>query len=378
MSGGGSQTTNTVQNSQTQPWLPSIGNLTSFLNQIGNSPTGPTSQQLAAIQQIMQESGQVPQLGPQGANAVSNLFNVNTGQQQGDINQSIGALSPMLQSNWMNPATNPYLSGALSTLNQDITNQVGGAFAAAGRPIGTNAAGGQALARGLSQGEAGLLTNEFNTLGGQQLQAAGMMPGQAGALTAAQLTPLMAGLQGMQSSSMLPGMFAQPGIANLSAAGLDASSGTINLPNLEQLTIPIAGLGAQSQGNSTSTTTGSTSPWSNIIGGTLGGIGLLGGTGAFGSSGWLGPLMSGFLGSDENIKSDIKKVGALKDGSNVYSFRYKGDPTRTTHVGLLAQEVEQTRPDAVAEFGGVKYVDYRKATEKASYIGLLEDMLDAA
>jgi hypothetical protein len=68
--------------------------------------------------------------------------------------------------------------------------------------------------------------------------------------------------------------------------------------------------------------------------------------------------------SDERLKEDIKPVGELFDGQNVYAYRYKGDPT--PRIGLMAQEVEKRTPEAVVEIGGYKAVDYGKATQYAS------------
>ena len=94
-------------------------------------------------------------------------------------------------------------------------------------------------------------------------------------------------------------------------------------------------------------------------GGTLAGNALAGaGSGA--ASG-LSSLFAMF--SDERLKEDIAPVGNLFDGTNVYSYRYKGDPT--PRIGLIAQEVERDRPDAVVEISGYKAVDYAKATERA-------------
>lgn len=72
----------------------------------------------------------------------------------------------------------------------------------------------------------------------------------------------------------------------------------------------------------------------------------------------------GGLFSDERLKEDIKEVGKLKDGQKVYSFRYKGEPT--THIGLLAQEVEKHHPEAVGLSGGFKTVEYGAATQDAA------------
>jgi len=50
-------------------------------------------------------------------------------------------------------------------------------------------------------------------------------------------------------------------------------------------------------------------------------------------------------------------------GQTVYRFSYVGDPR--TQIGLIAQEVERRVPGAVIELGGLKHVDYRRATEQA-------------
>jgi hypothetical protein len=79
-------------------------------------------------------------------------------------------------------------------------------------------------------------------------------------------------------------------------------------------------------------------------------------------------LSAGSLGaslfSDARLKEDIEPVGELYDGTNIYRYRYKGDDT--PRIGVMAQEVEKTNPDAVIEVGGYKAVDYSKATQFAS------------
>lgn len=68
--------------------------------------------------------------------------------------------------------------------------------------------------------------------------------------------------------------------------------------------------------------------------------------------------------SDIRVKDDVRPIARLADGLNVYSFRYKGSPR--TEIGLIAQEVEKVVPDAVMEIGGIKAVDYKRATDYAS------------
>ena len=67
----------------------------------------------------------------------------------------------------------------------------------------------------------------------------------------------------------------------------------------------------------------------------------------------LGQIASMF--SDVRVKENIVPDGKFK-GHNAYQYNYIGDNVRRR--GVMAQEVEQTRPDAVGEVGGIKYVNY--------------------
>jgi hypothetical protein len=70
-------------------------------------------------------------------------------------------------------------------------------------------------------------------------------------------------------------------------------------------------------------------------------------------------LGSALIMSDERTKENVEKVGKTDDGQNIYSYNYKtGGPRQ---IGLMAQEVEKKKPDAVTEVGGIKMVDYGKA-----------------
>lgn len=80
----------------------------------------------------------------------------------------------------------------------------------------------------------------------------------------------------------------------------------------------------------------------------------------------IGSAISGIGGlftmSDERTKTDKKKIGETKDGLGLYSFRYKGSPKM--EIGLMAQEVQKKRPDAVAMGAdGFLRVDYGKAVK---------------
>ena len=70
-------------------------------------------------------------------------------------------------------------------------------------------------------------------------------------------------------------------------------------------------------------------------------------------------LGANIIASDKRVKENIKRVGKLDDGTPVYSYNYKtGGPT---HIGVMAQDVEKSKPGSVVEVGGIKHVDYNKA-----------------
>jgi len=71
-----------------------------------------------------------------------------------------------------------------------------------------------------------------------------------------------------------------------------------------------------------------------------------------------GSLLS--LLSDRRAKTDIAEVGKTKDGQKVYSYRYKHEGENgPVHMGLMAQEVEKRKPEAVQTGAdGLKRVNY--------------------
>lgn len=88
-----------------------------------------------------------------------------------------------------------------------------------------------------------------------------------------------------------------------------------------------------------------------------------------------GLASSAFGLSDERAKDDIELIGETFDGQPLYRFKYKGDPSGKMHIGPMAQEVETVMPEAVADIGGLKHVNYGKATDFAA--GLAK-MMEAA
>lgn len=97
--------------------------------------------------------------------------------------------------------------------------------------------------------------------------------------------------------------------------------------------------------------------------------GLAGGALGFSIGGPAGMMTGATTGSsmfsDERLKINIKKIGSLDNGLNLYKYEFKDEFKETlgygTQVGVLAQEVESVIPEAVSVGeGGYKKVDYEK------------------
>ena len=64
--------------------------------------------------------------------------------------------------------------------------------------------------------------------------------------------------------------------------------------------------------------------------------------------------------SDRRLKEDVKKVGMTDDGLPIYTYKYKsGGPTQ---MGVMAQDLQKKKPDAVHNVGGLLAVDYSKVS----------------
>jgi endosialidase-like protein len=365
--------------SQTGPWSatqPLLSSIIGSLNGLSGG-TSPTPAQSEAAANLQTSAGGIPN---EGAAATSALNPILNGQYGGAIGGALtgyeGTLSPYLSSSYLNPMSTPGLGTQLQALNTGITNQVNDQFAAAGRDL--SPANTQALATGLAQGEAPVITGQYNqNVAAQQgaansLYAAGTMTPEAQAQLAT---------SGINTAGAIPGLYTAPATSQLGAANTSYALPYSNLGMLEGLTNPIAGLGQTSSGTTTGTGTTSSGTTGNYSGTGTGSStsdtsntasllqdfsSLFGGS----NGGAMGNFMS-FL-SDARAKDNIAPVGMLFDGTPIASFNYKGDPR--SQIGVIAQDVEKRTPDAVSERGGLKHVDYGKATARARAIGMLSDM----
>ena len=391
MGGGDTQTTNQTQASQTSPYTPAQPLLQDILTSLGGMGTGETGAQAGGLGLLSSELGSLQQNAPAENAAVNTALTTNTGPQQGILTGAYGNLqknlAPIADPGNLNPFMTPGFSTALDTLGNDITKRVNSEYAGSGRDPSGAGSWAQSEARGLAQGEAPVIASQFNTNVGNLENANQMLEGgastTAGGLTSAQLAEITGQGTGLTEAGQLPGVLEAPGTAALGLGNTAYGLPYQNIATKENLVNPIAGLGAETTGDSTTVGTKSQSLPSTILGGLTGLAGLNGalgsgwlsglgtslGTGATSLMSSLAPLLAF---SDEDLKENIEQVGETYDGQPLYSYNYIGD--NEPRVGLLAQDVEERDPGAVVEIGGYKAVNYPRALRRSRELaGMLED-----
>jgi hypothetical protein len=94
----------------------------------------------------------------------------------------------------------------------------------------------------------------------------------------------------------------------------------------------------------------------SMISGDYGGSQTVPGPSGLQTLGQIASIAAPFVGSDIRIKENIEPEGATWKGLQIYAFNYIGDST--PRRGVMAQEVEKVRPDAVTTIDGIKHVNY--------------------
>lgn len=271
----GSSTKKTNSSQQTDPWDPTINPLTDLVGQIGQyqGNVGTQGGQQAAFDQLFSNA----QAGNPNTENIKNLSADLFGapNQSGTIEDAYKRITDQL-GNTANGGNldineNPYLQKMMQTVGDDIQNRIGGQFAGAGRDITGNASGQQALARGISQGELPTLFGQYNLERQNQSDAAKTLFGAGN--TAATNTQA---LNTANFSDRLRGV----GAGNAALDAQNYGPNTIlaleqqlkqlpveDLGRIEALLGPIAQLGGQATGKSTTKGTSMGLGISNLFGG---------------------------------------------------------------------------------------------------------------
>src|SRR5262245_42960983 len=369
----GSSSKQTQQTHQTtQPWAPTLPALNSILSNVNalGSSVPLTATETGALNTMAANAGAGNPYRAQIGALANDLF---TGgpDRSGIVNDAYAQLGSQLGAtaagDYLDPNRNPFFAQTTQTIGNDVQNRLAGMYAGAGRdPVGAGNFA-QTLGRGIAEGVAPAYSNIYNAERQNQISAANQLFGAG-----SQVANLLAGLDKAAFANRLSGLGVADAALNAQnyganqALAVEAQRRGIPLSALAQLAnivTPIARLGGTTDG--TQTTTGEQfNP--------LAVLQLIMGGGRGGGSGALAALQA-LTPSDARLKRDIAKVGALHDGTPVYSYTYLDDPT--PRIGLIAQDVERRTPEAVTQIGGRKAVDYRKATARARAIGGLLDNL---
>jgi len=339
--GSSDKNTTSQQNQVSNPWAPTQPLLQTLLGQMGGLPTSVTPGQTGAFNQL-EANAAAGDPNAASTRALSSEL-LNARDNSGTVDSAYGLLRSQLggiaDSN-PDPTQNPGVQGMLSTVGSDITNKINQEFAAAGRDM--SGANTQTLARGLAQGEAPILLNQYNTNVANKMAASQALKDAGyGAVTTNQgLDAARAALQ-EQGVGVGDTALAQSNYAPNSILQIEQQKTQLpytNLGMLASVLYPMAGLGGQVSGTGTANTN----------------------TTSFG--------LGGNILSDERAKDEKQEIGELKDGTPIYRFKYKGDDV--TRIGPMAQDVEKREPAAVQEDErtGLKTVNMDLATRKAAQI----------
>lgn len=229
---------------------------------------------------------------------------------------------------------------------------------------------------GLSYGEAQDMASAVYV--GQRGQALKSQRQQAAQGFLTQATPeaqreqSLAQFYGMNSPEMqaygLAGTYLQP--SNSTTAQINAIQG-VTPPSANRYVNPNAGyqgqqFGLQNYQNQLAynqMSGGGQNPWSSALSGAVSGGTTGAAFGPYGAA--IGAVAGGLYGglsnaySDERLKQNISRAGLqTPDGIPISEFSYKGSDKR--YRGVVAQDVEKIRPDAVGWRSGYLTVDYDK------------------
>jgi len=405
MGGGGGQQTQQTQFQSRDPWAPAVPALNEALrgamDAYRNTYNGPQvagmdpnvtagqNQILANSQNGLVSGGATSAL--EGLRSIFQNGGFNQYMQQGAAGLQAGMtgldgvqnnLNPYATGEYLKQGGNPYLDKTIGSAMQDAAQGVNAQFSSAGRyGSGANA---DALASRLGKISTDARMQDYNQQQQNQLQANSMLQSLQGLRGTLGSGLAGIGQQGINNLAGAGGALGQLATAQNTDAANQMGIGSQRMDyqqqlidalnqapwakvgNLAQIAGGIGGLGGTSMGYSQGQQSGGGGGLGSILGGGLAGLGglgnLFGGLGKFMGAGGFAALFS-----DERLKENIKKVGEANDGQNIYAYNYKDDPMKRTTLGLMAQEVEKVRPEAVVKdlFSGFKMVNYAKAMEAA-------------
>jgi hypothetical protein len=290
------------------PWGPQQGYLTDVFNQGQNLYNqGPTNYQASPLTTQAQSI-------VSGLNNDPNSLYAQSQRQLGDT----------ISGKYLDPKTNPYLSSSVNDALGLAKTQFAGLYGGpAGQNVG-NTGFQEQLARTLGQ----TATNAYAGHYGQERQ-----------------NQLNASNIGMNSDLTRANALSQLGLQDLALQRMNATSPWENLAAYQQAVTGNYGQTSNYQ-----------APWNDqLFNQVSGGLQAYNNQGGFAQS--FGNALPGMVMSDVRLKDNIERIGTHDTGIGIYKYTYKGSDE--PQIGVLAQELEQVKPEAVSEISGFKAVDWK-------------------
>ena len=166
----------------TTPWAATSGLLGNLLDRIGGLSPDLTAAELGAFGQLAANASAGNPWASRIGGVADTLLAGGGPDRTPTVNaaydQYRAALTPFARGDYLDPAADPALRSYLDVLKDDVSNQVNGMFAGAGRDLsGMNQ---QALARGITQAEAPVLLDAYNRAVAGQRSAIDALYGAGG------------------------------------------------------------------------------------------------------------------------------------------------------------------------------------------------------
>jgi hypothetical protein len=343
-------TTATSQSSQTNPYAPTIPLLANQASTIGGISTAVTPEQQAAQTKLLGEASGIPDLSSPETGAVTNSLTASTAPMQGmlgdAVNNYMTNTNGIANNTDLNPYDTPGFSDALNHMTDTLGQGVSSMYAGSGRDPSGAGSFGKSFANAVIPAESSAIQSQYNqnVSNLENANAGQFSTANAGSTGMAneELQALTAQLGGINAAGALPGLLTAPGTTAYQAANTAYGTPWTNLSPALAATEGIAGMGGTSSGSGT--TTQQTSALSNILGALSSAAGIAGAVSK----------------SDVSLKENVEPIGML-NGQKIHRYNFKKDPKNTPKIGVLAHEVQRTRPDAVYQDNdGTKSVDYGK------------------
>jgi hypothetical protein len=262
--GSSKKTTNTSQQSQSEPWAPAIPYLSQLLQDLdmGRSTLGPSGDQVDAFARLKAKAaegspwaGDIAQLASDTLGTTSRTPVLDAAY--GDLRTQLADVAAGKNQDIL---SDPRIAAMLEQVGNDVQSRITGAFGAAGRDVTGNAAGQGAIAKGVTAAQLPILLQEFARQQGRTDAAINALFG-AGATTAQTGQALDANALATRAGGV--------DVANAALTARDLPENTVlaldqqlkqmpfeDLSLYAQLLLPVAGLGGQQAGTGTSTAKG--------------------------------------------------------------------------------------------------------------------------